>query len=226
MSLSTYTAIRNAVIGQASESWLHRGGISNDLFDNFLQLTEEKIYTGGLKSNGRHIDGLRVREMEALSNDAVSTSSRFLALPSNFLEARSAELKFTDSNSNTTIYPVQFVPPNELKEIDIAGLPTRFTVNSQFEFNVTPDQAYTFEVQHYAKVTAISSSNTTNTLLTNYPSIYLYGCLGHAAMWADDQPKAATYFDMFYDAINNANIQHRWSKVGPAPQAIYHGSTP
>ena len=226
MSLSSYTALRDAVIGDAHNSWLHRSAISGDLFNNFLQLTEEKMYIGGMLSTGRHVSGLRVRLMEKRSTATLSTSSRFLALPDNFLEARRAELEYIDSNSNKIVYPLKFVVPSELREVDISSLPTRFTVTSQYEFDVTPDLAYTMEVQHYAKASAITSSNTTGTLLTAYPSIYLYGCLYHGAMWADEPQKAIMFNDMFLDAINDANTNDRWARVGPAPQAIYHGSTP
>jgi hypothetical protein len=220
-TITTYATLRDAVSG--AESWTHRTDVLNR-FDEFLQLVEGELYIGGHKSNGQFVSGLRVREMETRSTASLSTSSRFLALPDNFIEPRRAELEYTDANSNKIVYELKFVSPNELKEVTSAGLPRRYTVTSQYEFDCTPDIAYTMEVQHYAKVAALSSSNTTNTLLTNYPSIYLYGCVAQAARWAEKDRKALFYYDLFLNAIEKASAETDWSRFGPSPQMIYHGS--
>ena len=219
MTITTYSSLRDEIAGTASTSWSHR----NDLlakFDTLLQLVEQKIYTGGRKSTNQKVSGLRVRVLETRSTASLSTSSRFLALPDNFLEARRAELEYS-----SVVYPLKFVPAPELMEIGTgSGTPWEFTVTSQYEFNLTPDVAYTMEVQHYAKATAISSSNSTNNVLTNFPSIYLYGCLAEAFKWSHNAEKAALFNDDFLNAIEDANEEDKWARVGPAPQMVYHGS--
>lgn len=218
MAISSYSTLRNAVAGNAGQSWSHRNDVLS-VFDTFLQLTEEAIYQGGDKSDGEYVSGLRLRAMETRSTATLSTSSRFLQLPDNFIEARRAELEYSSS-----IYPLKFVPAPELMESTVSGRPTRFTVTSQFEFDCQPDVAYTMEVQHYAKQTAISSSNSTNSILTSFPSIYLYGCLHHMYVWAGNGEKALLHHDLFLNAIKKANTQDEWARYGPAPQMIYHGS--
>ena len=216
--ITNYTTLRDAVAGNAGQSWSHRNDTLS-VFDSFLQLTEQVIYTGGEKTDNEYVDGLRVRVMETRSTATLSTTSRFLQLPDNFLEARRAELEYS-----TSIFPLTFVPASDLREVPFPGRPSEFTVTSQYEFNCIPDVAYTMEVQHYAKQTAISSSNTTNDILTNFPSIYLYGCLAHLYQWASNIEKAAAYNDLFLNSIKSANTQDRWARAGPAPTMVYYGS--
>lgn len=219
MSITNYTTLRDAIAGSASTSWTHR----NDMlavFDTLLQLTEERIYKGGEKSDAEFVDGLRVRDMETRSTATLSTTSRFLALPDNFIQARRAELEYSDS-----IFPLQFVTAPDLQERTSAGRPTRVTVTSQYEFDCTPDVAYTIEVQHYAKQTAISSTNATNNILTNFPSIYLYGCLSEAFKWTQNVEKALQFNDLFLNSIKEANTQDKWARIGPVPEMIMREST-
>jgi len=221
MTITTYATLRDAVSGAAS--WAHRGDVLTR-FDEFLQLVESELYTGGFKTNGQKVSGLRVREMETRATATLSTSSRFLELPDNFLEPRRAELEYTPSGGTKIVYPLEFVPPNELREVVRSDLPCRYTVTSQYEFNCTPLLAYVMEVQHYAKVAALTSSNTTNTILTAYPEIYLYGCVMMAARWAENMAKAVYYNDLFLCAIEKATDATDWARFGPSPTAIYHGS--
>jgi len=211
VSITNYTSLRDAIAGSSSTSWSHRNDLLG-VFDTFLQLVEERIYKGGEKTGGEFVDGLRIRALETRSTATLSTSSRFLALPDNFLQARRAELEYGNA-----IYPLEFVTAPDLLESTSAGRPCRFTVTSQYEFDRTPDVAYTIEVQHYAKQTAISSSNATNDILTNFPSIYLYGCMAEVYKWTQNVEKAAQFNDLFLNSIKEANTQDKWGRVGPTP---------
>jgi hypothetical protein len=225
MTISTYASLRDAVAGNIGQSWTHRGNMMT-VFDTFLQLTEEEVYKGGMKSNGVDSEALRVREMETRAVATLSTSSRFLALPSGFLESRRVELEYTDASSNKVVYPLQFVVPSALFERGVAARPSRFTITSQYEFDCTPDVAYVVELQYYGEQTPISASNTTNDILTAYPSIYLYGCLKHANRWMGQEQKAEYYNDVFLSSIERANAKTKWAKIGPSPQMIMQGPTP
>ena len=213
MAITSYSTLRTAVAGSAGESWSHRGDVISS-FDTFLALAEEEIYSG--PPDG---EGLRTRELETRSTASLSTSSRFLALPDNFIEARKARLEYSSVR-----FPLKFVTPAGLYENVLdTGRPCRVTVTSQYEFDITPDVAYTMEVQHYAKQTAISSSNTTNTVLTAYPSIYLHGVLSHLFQWALNDQRADLHRNLFIKAIEKANREDRWGRLGPQPTMEFMG---
>jgi hypothetical protein len=59
-----------------------------------------------------------------------------------------------------------------------------------------PDGAYAAVLEYFAKVPALSNSNTTTWLLTNYPNAYLFGTFAEAEAFlgADDQdPRIAMW---------------------------------
>jgi len=58
------------------------------------------------------------------------------------------------------------------------GRPNFFTiVGNEIQLDRVPDSEYTLEIQYYRKATPLSDSNQTNDILTNHPSIYLFGAL-------------------------------------------------
>ena len=205
--LDTYSSLKDAVAGSAGQSWSHRNDVLSR-FDDFLLLAEEEIF--------RH---LRIRDQEIRSTASLSTSTRFLALPDDFLEIRRMELEHSDS-----IYPLQFVTAGTLVEMVDVGRPQRFTVTSQFEFDRLPDVAYTAELQYFGKLTGLSSANPTNALLTRFPSVYLYSCLAQLWIWAMDIEKSTAFILQSMDAIKEANRQDNDGRYGPNPQAIYRGA--
>lgn len=217
MTINSYSTLRTAVAGPAGQSFSHRGdALSN--FDTFLALTEEEIYSG--VDDGTPGEGLRVRELETLATASLSTTSRFLQLPDRFIEARRGELKYNDQ-----IYPIRYVTAAALRPCEIGTRrPTQFTVTSRYEFDSIADVEYTFSVQYYAKAVPISSTNTTNAILTNYPSIYLNGCLSHLFQWALNDQRAALHRSLFKKAIEKANREDKWARVGPNPTMKYMGS--
>jgi len=120
MALDNYADLKAAVM-----DWSHRQDVG-EYVDDFITLAEKEFYF--------NLDSpLRVREMEALDTSACSTSDRFLALPTDFLEDR--RLDITVSTQRKTI---QFVTPNMLEIATGSGNPDRYTVTSQIEFNNQP----------------------------------------------------------------------------------------
>lgn len=213
-TISNYISLRTAVAGTPGESWSHRNDVLS-VFDTFLQLTEQEIYAGD-----QIRDGIRIRDMETTDTVTLSTSVRTLALPTDFLEFRKLNLEYS-----STIYPpLKYRTPHELRVYDSAGHPCFYTITSQIEFDRVADVAYTLNRVYYAKLTAISSTNATNAILTKFPSIYLYGCLSHLYKWTQNVEKALSYHELFMDAITTANEQERWGNIGPSPQAVYQGS--
>ena len=103
------------------------------------------------------------------------------------------------------------------------GVPTQFSVTSQIEMNRKSDQAYTLTIDYYQEVTALSGSNTSTTVLTTYPMIYLAGCLKHAFRW-NMQYDLADYWDgKFKEEVAKANRKARAGRIGPTPVVLPHG---
>ena len=203
MAIDTYLKLRSAIEGVAK-----RNDIADEL-DNFIASAEADIWTQG-----------KLREMEARATASADTTTRFLALPDNFLQMRKLQLV-----AGGLYYPLTFETP-ETMNIQPAGRPKSFAVTSQLEFDRIPDSAYTVEMQYYRDYTALSSTNSTNPVLTDHPSLYLYGSLFHYAQWARDDVMLQKYAGLFDGEIMRANKNARRGRYGPAPAMRIEGSTP
>lgn len=202
MSLTTYANLKTAI-----ETWSKRQDVSTYI-DDFIDLAESEIW--------RY---LRIRDMEARAT-ASTGADRFLALPDSFIEMRRLKLI-----SGSQHYDVEFSTPEGMQNVSGSGIPKFFTVTTQLEFDRTPT-AYTVEMQYYKSLTALSSSNTTNAVLTRFPSIYLYGALWFLQDWALNPEKSQYYQGLFMQAIASANKQDKAGRYGAAPRMRKEGPTP
>lgn len=198
-----------ANLKQAVERWAHRSDIS-DVIDNFVELAENEIDKR-----------LMLRNNELRATATMSTSDRFLALPDRFLKMR--RLTLINGSNN---YEISFKSPEQMRVRDTAGRPRHYTVTSQLEFDKTADSAYTLEMQYFSRIVPLTTSNTTNDTLTDYPDLYLWGCLTQLALWEQDTEKAMTYQGKFDRSIIEANKQERKGRYGTAPRVMKEGSTP
>ncbi len=122
--------------------------------------------------------------------------------------------------------PLRFRTPEQLNIKNSVGTPSFFTITDQIEFDRVSDIVHPGEIQYYADFTALSSSNTTNTVLTNNPNIYLFGALWALKVHTEQPDSAARYFQMFISAIKGANLKDKMGRYGPAPVMRVEGSTP
>lgn len=199
MSLDTFDNLKIEII-----DWSHRGGLDGKI-DSFISLAETEMYSNPTKV-------LKVRSGETLATGTASTSSRFLALPTGFIDMRRVRI-----NTTTGFFRLSYRTPEQLVSTDGPGRPRFFTVTDQIEFDTVPDEAYTLEFQYMAEFTALSTSNQTNPILTNEPNIYLFGALKQAFVYATDEQEAMKYHVMFIDAIKGANKKYNAGKYGQSP---------
>lgn len=205
MSLANYAALKTSI-----KRWAHRDDI-DDIVDDIILLAEGSMYA--------NVEcPLRVREM--MTSGTTSTSGQTLALPTNFLEFR----KLTLSSGNIE-FDCQYVTPESMNKTGAAGVPRYFTVTSTIEFDKNPDTTYTVNWVYFAYPTGLSSSNTTNTILTNYPQIYLLMCQWATHVYTHEEEKAAGYWTMAMSAIKGATKRYKKSH-GPAPTMRVEGLTP
>ena len=204
MAIDSYSNLKQAV-----ERWSHRSDIS-DVIDNFIELAENEIDKR-----------LMLRSNELRATATMSTTERFLALPDRFLKMR--RLTLINGSLN---YEIAYRAPEQMNVEDVAGRPKFFTVSSQLEFERVSDSAYTLEMQYYSRLVPLTSSNTSNDVLSDYPDLYLWGCLTQLALWEKDTEQYAVYQNKFDSAMAEANKQERKGRYGTTPRMMKEGSTP
>lgn len=208
MSLDTFANLKIEII-----DWSHRNDVDQKIA-GFISLVEKDMF----KTTRMH-EALQIRGQETTSTASVST--KFFALPDEYFSLRSIRLVIDSLNGRLT-----FKTSDALFRESGTGRPSFFTIGSQIELNITPDQAYTVEVNYFKKPTALSDTNTTNIVLEDHPEIYLNGALYYLFTYADDEAQASKYLQRYSEAINGANQADDEGRYGPAPYARIEGSTP
>ena len=183
MSISNYSELQTAVA-----NWLHRDDLSARV-PEFIQMGE-----GVLNRKLRTVD------METRATTTTGTTSRFLALPTGFVEMHSMWIQ-------DPAQEILYLAPRKLREYVASetdtGTPTNFTIKDEIEFNCIPVSAYTLE-QHYFKQYDLAT-DTTNWLLTNHPELYLHACLATAALFARDMELYSTMAGLRDQGIAEVN---------------------
>ena len=177
MALTTYAELKTSV-----GDWLNRTDLTTASPD-FISLAEAQIERN-----------LRTRQMIVRATALITTE--YSAVPTDFLEVKSFKL---DTNPVT---PLGFETIDSMDTLAVtyrsAAKPIFFTVvGEQFRYLPEPDTAYTGELIYYAKLSKLSTANTTNFLLTAAPDVYLYGALMQAAPYLQDDARIAVWASMY-----------------------------
>jgi len=208
MALNNYSNLKDSII-----AWSKRPDLAIRV-DDYIDIAESEMYSN-------MVAPLRVRSMETRSTSTTGTTDRFHALPDGFLEMR--RLSVINSSG---ISDIVYMAPEQLQYKGTSGQPRWFTVTSQIEFDVIPDSAYTLEISFLAADTPLDDTNTTNTILTDSPTIYLYGALWALFQDAIEPDLAEYYYGKFIGSIQGANKRDTRGRYGPAPKIRIEGATP
>lgn len=212
MPLDNFANLKASIVRRSK-----RDDISDDDLNDYIKICETEFYNNVVAP-------LRIREMEARATATASTSSRFLALPDLFLQMR--RLKINDPFSGGNDADIRYKSPEQMPINNTSSRPYYFSVTTQLEFDVTPDQAYTVEMQYIKKLTALDDTNTTNDILTNYPNVYLFGSMWALFQDAREEDVAEYYYGKFIQSIQGANSASQAGRYGPAATVRKEGYTP
>ena len=181
-------------------SFLNRSDLTSDI-DMFIDQTEGEL-------------NRRLRTADMVKRATATADAQYLSLPTDWLQAINVEVTSNDfkplmqqsiesldlyraSNDNTTGQPIYFA-----------------LVDKTMEFAPTPDQEYTIQLTYYAKVDALSDSNTTNFVLDNHPDIYLYGALKHASIFLMEDERVTMFSQLFEKALEEVRMQQERKEFG------------
>ena len=204
MAFTDYDELQKEVI-----DWSHRADLGTKIAD-FITLAENTMY-----SNDQEV--LTVRSMETITTQL--TTGQYVDLPTGFESARSVRLITGDNGGY-----LKYQAPEQMRKDVAVGRPNFFTIiGNQIQFDKAPDSEYTLEIQYYAKLTPLSDTNLTNDILTNHPSIYLFGALTALFAYALDTEQQIKYGQMFISAIKGANKADKKGRYGPAPSMSIQG---
>ncbi len=203
MALSTYSELKSSIA-----NFLNRSDLTTEIQDDFIKLTEADF-------NSK----LRVRKMIAQSTLTIDSETE--ALPTGFLQVRDFYIL-----SGSTKYPLRYMTPSQMDQVkgtSVTGIPQAYTIlGDTFRFTPKPDSTYTGYINYYKKFDALSDTNTTNFILTDHPSIYLYGSLFHAANFLGgvNPQQVQSWTQMYATAMERLELNDREDQFSGSPLQI------
>ena len=196
--MNTYAQLKTTIA-----DYLNRDDLTT-IIPTFIQMAEAKF-------NRK----LRVRQMIKRATAPIDTA--FFAYPSDWLEAKEFQL---NTNPITRLEFVTEDYGNFLRQSRFvaAGKPRYYSVvGSQLEFIPTPDTTYEGELTYYAKIPALSDSNTSNWLLAYAPDLYLYGALVEAEPYLKNDERLAIWVDLYLRSIQDIEVADERASVASTP---------
>jgi hypothetical protein len=200
MSISTYTLLKAEIAN-------HLDRDNDASIDSFIDLAE-----------ARHKREVRIRQMIARASSTVST--RYVALPGDFLEMKTVRLM---TSPVTVLSEVSIYEMNRIR-VEGSGRPTYYTIHEEIEFNKTPDSSYTLEMIYYHSLDPLTNDNQSNAILERAPDLYLYGALLASAPFLMNDERIQVWSALYSSALEGINSMDK-RRAGPLVSRVV-GATP
>lgn len=198
MSLSDYDGLKAEIVSYLARSDVTAGSA---IIDSFIHMAEAEF-------NKR----LRVMRMQKNTTLAVSGDA---TLPMDFVQIVSL------SHQNAP-YGLSYV--TQVDRSNETGRPRAYSIGWRgdryyLKFLPQPASEYNLDIIYYSRIPALSGSNTTNWLLTDYPELYLNACL-YYAFKRYRSPLAADYKALFGADIETLNQEDEHVQTGGGGTSI------
>lgn len=203
MTLSTYSGLKTAIADH-----LDRDDLTSQI-DDFIDLAE-----------ARHQDDVRLRSM--LTRASLTVASRYVSLPSGYLEGMTLRLL---TSPVTVLEHVSLDEMNRIRQ-ETNDTPSFYTIHEQIEFDVAPDTSYSGEIIYYGAVTALSDGNTSNAILARSPGLYLYGALTAAAPFLLNDERIQVWAGFYASLLESLDRAEKRARHVGALHSRVIGATP
>ena len=193
MAITNYSELQTAV-----GSWLNRSDLSSNIPD-FITLAEASF-------------NRVLRTRNQITRATSSVSEQYVALPTDLIELFNIQV---NTDPIKRLEQVSLDKADDLRSANSSsGTPAYFAITgNNIELIPTPNDTKTIEIIYYAKITALSDSNTSNWLLTNYPDIYLYGSLVQAEPFLMNDERIGTWGSLLGKAQEELRVSDERSQT-------------
>jgi len=191
----TYSELKTAIA-----NYLNRSDLTSDI-DTFIDNVEAEL-------------NRRLRTKDMIKRATATADSQYLTVPTDWIEAINVEITSNDfsplfqqsiesldvyrkSNNNSTGQPVYYA-----------------MVDDSIELAPTPDGEYTLQLTYYAKISALSDSNTSNFVSVSHPDVYLYGALKHASIFLMEDERIPMFTQQFEKALEEMKLEQEKAAFG------------
>lgn len=176
-------------------TWLHREDLST-VIPTFVTLAESAIARD-----------VRLRAMETRQT---GTTTGEIDLPDDFLSMRAFVLDDV---------PMLYLTPAEWHAYNDAGGEGRYTIAGTKVYSAAGD----YQLDYWARFSALASDSDTNWLLTNHPDVYLFSSLRQAAIYIRDDDYAQQMQQEYLKSVLRAQQTDTASRYGNDLQVRVEG---
>ena len=205
MAISTFDTLKTAIANSLARTDL------DAQIPNFIMLAEARLSRE-----------LETREQEKRATATLTAGDEFTALPTDLRETREVKLNTTP---NTVLEYMSPVALDKAYPSGGNGKPAAFSiVGSEMKLRPIPDSGYTAEIIYVGSLTALSDTNTVNTMLTRHPDAYLTGSLVEAYLYLMDDQRAQLYDQKFSRIIEEIRKDEQRAHYGTGTlqiQSVY-----
>lgn len=197
MSFTDYTSLKQS-IGE----WAHRGDISASasVTDDVIDLAEA-VFNSEIRS----------REMEDFT--ATDSTAGYLIHPSDWLAHKS--ISYVRGGQKYDLQP--FSEESGVVQLGGGGPTHGYVVRGNRTY-LLGSLSGTFQMVYHKQIPALSTSATTNWLLTAYPQLYLYGCLLQLQGWGYHDERIPLWKSAHDETIAKINNASKLATYGQVPQ--------
>ncbi len=196
MALSTFSELKSAVA-----NYLNRDDLTSVIPD-FITLTENRINRE-----------LRARANVSRVTTTTTSGTDIYDVPADLIELRSVS-KVGTSSTTALSYVTPESGTREYGGI-VNGSPRAYSsLGKSIKIIPTPDAAYTIELIYYNKLNNLSDSVTTNNILSEFPSLYLYGACLEGAIFLNDSGEIQRFDSIFTRTLTEIQESEEKSRYG------------
>tara|TARA_R110000851_G_scaffold18446_1_gene58050 strand:- start:1302 stop:1949 length:648 start_codon:yes stop_codon:yes gene_type:complete len=191
----TYAELKTAIA-----NYLNRSDLTSDL-DTFIDNVEAEL-------------NRRLRTKDMIKRATATADSQYLTVPTDWIEAINVEIT---SNDFSPLFQqsIESLDVYRKSNNNSVGQPVYFAmVDDSIELAPTPDGEYTLQLTYYAKISALSDSNTSNFVSVSHPDVYLYGALKHASIFLMEDQRIPMFTQQFEKALEEMRLEQEKAAFG------------
>ena len=191
----TYAELKTAIA-----NYLNRSDLTSDI-DTFIDNVEAEL-------------NRRLRTKDMIKRATATADSQYLAVPTDWIEAINVEIT---SNDFSPLFQqsIESLDVYRKANNNSTGQPVYFAmVDDSIELAPTPDVEYTLQLTYYAKISALSDSNTSNFVSVSHPDVYLYGALKHASIFLMEDDRIPMFTQQFEKALEEMRMEQEKAAFG------------
>lgn len=202
--ITSYAGLKTEI-----QNFINKSGLSADV-DTFIDLAEAELAKSVRAQN------MIVTASGTVSSNPIPISSSPFSW---FQELRSLSIVVGGEDR-----VLNFISPDLFRGryADVAtGIPEFYTfMDVSLYLDPAPNDTFTYNAVYIQLPKPLSSSNTTNWMLSSHPELYLYTSLFHAAVFIRDAERIQLYGRLKDDYIKSHQLRHIKQRAGGSSRMI------